>query len=433
MSFTLKKPFLKIAAPAVFFTIISTTVFCSETARMPDPLPEEKLLKVIFEDKKPEAQASALDPAPSEAEETKTGKTTSLEGKIPEGGNFYIALKKHGLDNSELHELIESAKKVHNISMLPEGTPYELELQGRSIVGLAYETDKEHVVSIAREKGRYHAKIVPVKFEVKTVIKGAIIEDNLYNAIIRMGEKPSLAHGITEIFAWDIDFFKDLKKGDSLQVAIEKKYRDGKFVKYGQIIGAQIIRNGEKITAIYFPQNRDYFTPEGKSLKKQFLKAPLKYSQISSGFSTRRFHPILQKNVPHLSVDYSAPVGTPVYAVADGEVYFAGNSGPSGKLIRIKHNGVYSSAYCHLAGFAGGIKAGTAVKQGQFIGTVGMTGRTTGPHLCFHLRKNGVPINPLEFKTPKAKPVPENQWGDFVGARKEVLDSFATLARKNIS
>lgn len=451
MPFSLKKIFLKIATVIFFSTVITTTVFCTETwtsrqlfsqtaleenAREVSPLSEDELLNALFEEEEKEGLGTpenALEENPSEEEELEIEKTSSLKAKMPQGSSFYMVLKKHGLDQSEIYKLIQSAKKVHDISMVPGGTPYELKFQGDYFAGLDYEVDKKHVVSIEKEDGQYIAKILPIDFEAKTIIKGTVIQDNLYNAIIKMGEKPTLVSEITEIFAWDINFFKDLKKGDSLKVVLEKKYRDGKFVKYGRLLGAQIDTGGEKITAIYFPEKGDYFTPEGKSLKKQFLKAPLKYSKITSGFSHQRFHPILKKRTPHLSVDYAAPAGTLVYAVADGNISFAGNSGPSGNLVRINHNGEYNTAYCHLSGFARGLKAGTNVRQGQMIGTVGMTGRTTGPHLCFHLRRNGVPINPLQFKSPKATPVPDSQWDAFVEIRKEVLESLASEAMGNLS
>jgi len=364
----------------------------------------------------PEDQPHAI---PDEPEDVRV-----VTGKLSQGSNFSLLLQKHGMGKSGIHNLIQSVKKIHDISRLPAGTPYELRFREDVFLGLRCEINGEHAVVIKKDADKYVVEREPIDYEIETITREAMIKDNLYNTILRMGEKPLLVHELTEIFAWDINFFKDLREGDRLRLVVEKSFRNGKFIKYGSILGAEFVNQGKTITAIYFPEKDDYFTPEGKSLRKQFLKAPLKYSSVSSGFTHKRFHPILKKNVPHLSVDYSAPVGTPIHAVADGTVTFAGQNAPSGKHVWIKHNGVYASAYCHLSVFGAGIKKGTMVKQGQIIGRVGMTGRTTGPHLCYHFRKDGAPIDPLKFQSPKAIPVPKKEWDAFAQVKKEILEKL---------
>lgn len=428
----IRKISFKISSLTFFFTILTLIFFYSETVQsvqnfplgtplpLENPSPEKGVsLKEFLESGAPEAIPKI--------EEEAVNDTKVISGKMPHGSNFFLILKKHGFEKNELFELTQSIKKVHDISSIPGGTPYQLRFQGDEFLELRYEIQNELTVTASRNGEKYRVDIEPIDYQTETVVKESLIDDNLYNTIVRMEESPALVSEIEGIFAWDINFLKDLRKGDRLRFVLEKNYRDGKFIKYGPILGAEFVNQGKKTTAIYFPEEEDYFSPEGKSLRKQFLKAPLKYSKVSSGFNHKRFHPTLKKNVPHLSVDYAAPMGTPVYAVADGKVSFAGPSGPSGKLIRIKHNSVYATAYCHLSGFAKGIKVGSVIKQGQFIGNVGMTGRTTGPHLCFHLRKNGEAINPLEFKTPMAKPIPKGQLEAFAQVKKEIMERLASF------
>lgn len=433
---------LTIAVP-----VLSAVIFCSETAlsvqNLQEPISQtektnqktEKLPLKMGET--PYLQDPGSEMVEGRVDEVlgkKPEKVDVVQGKVSEGSSLYLALKKHGMGKQERYKLIQSLKAVHNVSRIRSGTPYDLVFVNDELKKMSYEISRDHRIVATREGDGYVVDILPIEYQAEVVTRTAVIKDNLYNTIKAMGEKPALVNEITEIFAWDINFFKDLMKGDELKIVIEKKYRNGTFAMYGKLIGAEFINQGKKITAIYFPKEKEYFTPKGKSLRKQFLKAPLKFSRVSSGFSHKRFHPILKRNVPHLSVDYVAPIGTPVYAVADGTVTWARSSGPSGKLIRIKHNSVYNSAYCHLSGFAKKVKKGSYVEQGQLIGWVGMTGRTTGPHLCYHFKKNGSPINPLKFKPPKAKPVPREEWKAFTVVRRDVLEKLALAsAPENMS
>jgi len=435
------KSSFRISGIVFLSAIISLPLFCSNTASsvpefqntaLPGPAPvlpasgEDALLKSLLQGR--EMNVREETDVPGDRKGNNENKSEDLEyirGKIPRGGNFYTILRGRGVSDPEIFQIIHSVKRVHNISRVAGGTRYELRFQGKELKGLSYEIDREQRVSLKKSEGKYRVKITAIPYETRTVIKELTITDNLYNSIIRMGERPTLVDAIEEIFAWDIDFFKDIRKGDRVKLVLEKKYRDNHFVKYGRILGAQFTNQERPIIAIYFPRERDYFTPKGASLRKQFLKAPLKYSRISSGFSRSRFHPILKRRVPHLSVDYAAPAGTPIHAVADGIISFAGPRGPSGNLVRIRHNGTYSTAYCHLSRFARGIKKGARVRQGQVIGAVGQTGRATGPHLCFHLKKNGVPVNPLKFHPPLAQPIARNQQEAFGKVREEMLERLA--------
>ena len=220
-----------------------------------------------------------------------------------------------------------------------------------------------------------------------------------------------LAFELSEIYAWSIDFF-GLQEGDAFRVFYDEQYVDSNYLGLGKIRGAVFYHAGEDFYAVPFVQDsvESYFDQEGNSLRKAFLKAPLRFSRISSRYSHSRLHPILKVRRPHLGVDYAAPVGTPVHAVGDGKIISAGYTKGNGNWIKIQHNSVYATAYLHLSRYGRGIRTGAYVKQGDVIGYVGATGLATGPHLDFRFYKNGYPIDPLKVKAPPVEPVkPENR------------------------
>ena len=241
------------------------------------------------------------------------------------------------------------------------------------------------------------------------------ITSSLWNSIVDAGGDPNLANELSEIYAWTIDFF-GLQKGDEYEAIYERQYIDGEYVELGKIIAARFYHGGQERLALYFEQNGqgDYFDETGKSLQRTFLKAPLRYSRISSGFSHSRMHPVLKIRRPHHGVDYAAPTGTPVYTVGDGMVIKKGyQKSGGGNYIKIKHNGTYSTTYMHLNGYAKGIRVGQYVKQGDLIGYVGSTGLATGPHLDFRFYRNGYAVNPLKVESPPSKPIEEANQVEF--------------------
>jgi len=231
----------------------------------------------------------------------------------------------------------------------------------------------------------------------------------------------------------------DLRAGDTFQTLIEEKWLDGKFVRHGRILAARMVNQGRTFWGFYFEGKgtpAGYFDGGGRSLRKAFLKSPLKFTRISSGFSHGRLHPILQIYRPHLGVDYAAPTGTPVRAVADGRIALAGWEGGFGNLVKIQHNGTYTSMYGHLSRFAPGIKTGTTVRQGQLIGFVGATGLATGPHLDFRLVKGGQFINPLKVNFVDGEPVNKGDAATFrhvMGQRIAELDGGGTLTVETVN
>ncbi|MCG8700296.1 MAG: peptidoglycan DD-metalloendopeptidase family protein [Bacteroidales bacterium] len=262
----------------------------------------------------------------------------------------------------------------------------------------------------------------PVSIKQKKVT--GKIESSLWNALVGRQNDPMLANELSEIFAWSIDFF-GLQENDSFSIVFDEKYVDTLYVGFADVHAAYFKHSGSDFYAIPFVQDssRSFFDENGKSLRKAFLKAPLKFSRISSRFSHSRLHPILKIRRPHHGVDYAAPSGTPVYAIGDGKIIKAarGYNNGAGNMIKIRHNSVYTTAYIHLKGFAKGIKTGTYVKQGQLIGYVGSTGLSTGPHLDFRFYQNGKPIDPLKVKAPPVEPVKEENIPLFESVKSRTL------------
>ncbi len=247
--------------------------------------------------------------------------------------------------------------------------------------------------------------------EIQTRLRAAqgVVETSLWNAMVNSGQDPMLALELSDIFAWTIDFFA-IQKGDRFRVIYDEQFVDSISIGIGEIYAVQFDHYGEENYAFIFNQNNrlDYFDEKGTSLRKAFLKAPLKFSRISSRFSHSRMHPVLRIRRPHHGIDYAAPKGTEVMSIGDGTVIArAYQKRGGGNYLKIKHNSVYTTTYMHLSRYAKGVTTGSRVEQGQVIGYVGSTGLATGPHLDFRVHKNGSPIDPLKVKAPPVEPVKE--------------------------
>lgn len=249
-----------------------------------------------------------------------------------------------------------------------------------------------------------------------------IINTSLWNAMEEQQVNPMVAIELSEIFAWSIDFF-GLQKGDAFKLMYDEQYVDSTSIGIGQIHGAWFRHAGKEFTAIPFEQDGriEFFDAEGKSLRKAFLKAPLRFSRISSRFTGCRYHPVLHRNTTHYGVDYAAPIGTPVHAIGDGTIISAGWNGGAGNMVKIRHNSIYSTGYMHLRAFGPGIHTGSYVKQGEIIGYVGSTGLSTGPHLDFRVWRNNNPVNPLTMESPSVEPVNSDNMGQFMEFTNQIV------------
>ncbi|MCP4035397.1 MAG: M23 family metallopeptidase [bacterium] len=278
-------------------------------------------------------------------------------------------------------------------------------------------------------RGYVVERVESVLYRRMTRMEGTV-DSSLYKSIRGLGHDPGLASAFADIFAWDIDFTRQLKRGDGFTILYEQLYReeDGAevYVRPGRILAAQFRGAVGEHTAVYFEENSgagSYFRPDGETLEQEFLAAPLKFSRISSRYSSARNHPILKVVRPHHGIDYAARQGSPVWSVAEGEVIFRGRNGGFGNLVKVRHAGGYVSYYAHLSAFGQGLEAGQKVKQKQVIGYVGQTGLATGPHVCFRVTKHGNYVNPatLNHSKPVLRSVADASWSEFEMVRDQLL------------
>ena len=327
-----------------------------------------------------------------------------FSGKIGKGATASTILNKW-LSKAEVYQRASATNKAFRLTKIRRGRPYRVVTTDGEFTRFEYEIDNDQYLSVAKTEDGFAAERKDIKYDIITERVHGVITSSLYEALTATGEKASLAVRIGDIFGWEIDFIRDIRKNDNFTVVVEKRFRDGKFQGYGDILAARFVNQGNEHEG-YYMKDKDgftqYYTAEGKNLRRAFLKAPLKFSRISSKYTKRRLHPILKTYRPHNGIDYAAPRGTPVSAIGNGKVIKVARSRGAGKYIKIRHSNGYESAYLHLNRFAKGMKVGKKVKQGQTIAYVGSTGLSTGPHLDFRMRKNGKYINPARATNPRA-------------------------------
>ena len=277
--------------------------------------------------------------------------------------------------------------------------------------------------------GGFAADIVPNAIEVRTAPLVGRITSSLFRTVNELGASDQVALQLAEVFRYDIDFAQELQPGDSFRILLEKVWRDGRYLRDGDILAAEFVNNGRSYRAVRYTLpdgSREYYTPDGKSLRKAFLLAPLQFSRVSSGFGLR-WHPILDHLRAHKGIDYAAPTGTPIRAAGEGRVSFRGEQGGYGNVVMLSHPGGVQTVYGHLSHFASGLFVGKRVKQGELIGFVGMTGLATGPHLHYEYRVGGVHRNPASIKTLPAEPISASLKADFEAKAATLLQGLDGL------
>ena len=318
-----------------------------------------------------------------------------VEGKVKNGEFFSVLMINLGMGGTPAYNLAETCKDVFDVRNLRVGNAYRAYYEGDSLKYVVYVQDRisEIIFDCTDLKAFLSKKDVVTKRKYVDVT----IKSSLWNDMVAAGASPNVIMGLSEIYAWTVDFF-GLQQGDRFRVLYDDKICGDESVGIGAIQYAIFSRRGKEIAMVRFDQKNKgnvWWTDKGESMRKAFLKAPLKFTRISSGFTYARKHPVTGKVRPHTAIDYAAPTGTPVMSIGDGVVLSCKYEGAGGNTIRIKHNSTYTTAYLHLSRYAKGLKAGDRVRQGEVIGYVGSTGRSTGPHLDFRVWKNGKPINPL--------------------------------------
>ncbi|MBI5420675.1 MAG: peptidoglycan DD-metalloendopeptidase family protein [Deltaproteobacteria bacterium] len=349
---------------------------------------------------------------------------------VKPGETMFDIFKRYGLSIQELLSIREASAGIHRLKKISAGQPYRIRLDSdNNVLSLTYRIDDEALLRITRGDPDFRAEKIDIPFERKVGNFGGVIETSLYDSLGNSGESALLAYAVADIFSWDIDFTADLRAGDSYRVIVEELWLDGRFRRYGKVLAAEFINDGTTFRAYRYEANGNagYFDDDGNSLRKAFLKAPLNFRRISSGFSRSRLHPVLKIRCPHLGVDYVAPIGTPVSALGEGSVRFAGWKGANGRLVVLSHPMGYKTYYGHLSRIARGIRPGSQVRQGDVIGYVGATGRATGPHLHFQIKRNGGVLNPLSVKIPRGNGVPKAEMADFRKLRAGMAETLASI------
>ena len=370
-------------------------------------------------------------------------------GKVRSGQFFSTLLTSLGLSASEAYDLSQACDSVFDVRTLRVGNTYSAYYDrpsavipnghegrvGESVLRyLVYDRDRSSQV-VFQCQPPYKTWVYEKPVTVERRYADVTISNSLWVDMVDAGVSPNLILSLSDIYAWTVDFF-GLQKGDRFRVLYDEKMCDGEVLSVDTVRYAVFTRNGSDLPSVMYDQKDGgniYWNEKGESMRKAFLKAPLKFSRISSGFSYARRHPVTKKVRPHTGVDYAAPVGTPVMSIGDGVVTSVKHEGAGGKTVRIRHNSVYSTAYLHLSKYGKGIAPGKRVRQGEVIGYVGSTGRSTGPHLDFRVWKNGSPINPLKMDSPPAEPLKEAHKAEFERMHEKYKAQIDTIQARSVA
>ena len=348
-----------------------------------------------------------------------------VEAMVRTGTTWSDLLQEMEFDPKTINSVTDAARRVFNLRSLRPGNKLTaVRSRAGDLRSVTYRIDPERELLVKKEGDSFHSEIKTTPGTVRTVAVQGTVEGSLFDSVIAAGEKPDLAVRLAEIFAWDVDFNTDTRPGDVFKMVVEKKdYLDGSPSTYGRILAAEYRNAGHPYQAVLFHDPGGapaYYSADGKSLQKAFLRSPLRFAaRVSSHFTMHRFHPVLKINRPHLGTDYAAPVGTPVQTIANGKVVFAGRKGGDGNMVRIAHTRGYETYYLHLSRIL--VRSGQNVHQGQRIGLVGATGLATGPHLDFRIRQHGNFVNFERLKLPPSNPVAKGDWVEFAEVRDKAI------------
>ncbi|MCY1395652.1 Murein DD-endopeptidase MepM [compost metagenome] len=373
------------------------------------------------EDTQETAQA---EPAPVvEVEEKKPA--SHREVIVAKGDTLSTLFEKVGLPATSVHEILASDKQAKQFSQLKRGQKLEFELgPDGQLTNLHSKLNDVESISLTRNDKGYTFNRITAKPTVRSAYVHGVINSSLSQSAARAGLSHSLTMDMASVFGYDVDFAQDIRQGDEFDVIYEQKVVNGKAVGNGPILSARFTNRGKTYTAVRYTNkqgNSSYYTADGNSMRKAFIRTPVDFARISSKFSMGRKHPILNKIRAHKGVDYAAPRGTPIKAAGDGKVLLAGRRGGYGNTVVLQHGNTYTTLYGHMQGFAKGVKTGGTVKQGQVIGYIGTTGLSTGPHLHYEFQVNGVHVDPLGQKLPMADPIAKAERARFLAQSQPLM------------
>jgi murein DD-endopeptidase MepM/ murein hydrolase activator NlpD len=349
-----------------------------------------------------------------------------LRAELSRGDTLGSVLQGFGVEPAASRQIIGSVSEYTNVRRLRAGDTYTAYLSAdRTLKALELEIPARGTVRVDQASDGWRAAWHPYRRRVEAQVAHGVVEGPFEAAVAVAGAPRSLAYSLADVFRWDIDFNRDLRRGDEFEVLYELVYLDDRPAGVGNVLAASYTSGGRTLEAYRYGDG-GYYDDEGRPLKKMFLRSPLKFSRITSRFSLHRFHPILKRYMPHYGVDYGAPTGTPVHVTANGVVQFVGRSRGGGNMVKVRHSNGYLTGYLHLSRFARGVHRGVRVAQGQVVGYVGSTGLATASHLDYRVRHNGRWINPLSLRSVPAKPIPAARMAAFVQWRDTLRDSMRT-------
>ncbi len=346
--------------------------------------------------------------------------------KVKAGDSLDRLFSRHELDRGDLAEIMSLGLAREHLRLIKPGDEIQLRHEDGKLLSMVREVNMAESLVIAREDEEFTAAMVAQDLERRITTTSGRIQSSLFEAAAEAGVSDRTIMNLAGIFAWDVDFVLDIRQGDEFNIVYEELWRDGERLSEGEILAAEFVNQGEIFRAVRYttPDDRtDYFTPEGRSVRKAFVRAPLSFSRISSNFNPRRRHPKLNTIRAHQGVDYAAPRGTPVKAAGDGKVIHRGRKGGYGKTVILQHGGNITTLYAHLSNYSR-VRHGARVRQGDVIGYVGATGLATGPHLHYEYRANGVHRNPRTVKLPDAEPLNAEYLPEFQAATADLLQKL---------
>jgi murein DD-endopeptidase MepM/ murein hydrolase activator NlpD len=392
------------------------------------PTPEPPVSQTL------EVQALALEPVSAAS---LGDRDFFSEERFQRGDTFAALLGRLGVDQDDINLLRRSSGQT--LKALRPGAIVHARTSGDGqLRSLSYIAGRDLLTTVQREGEGFSVAEQQAPLVRRVIMKSASVRSSLFAATDAADIPDNVAAQLADVFAGDIDFHRDLRQGDRLSVVYETFFYSGREVKSGRVLAAEFVNNNRSHRAVWYSDGEGpariagYYTPEGKSLRKAFLRTPLEFSRISSGFGMR-MHPIQQRWRQHTGVDYAAPEGTRVKATADGFIEFAGQFGGYGNLVQVRHHSGYSTWYAHLSGFAKGLKKGARVSQGDVVGFVGQTGWATGPHLHYEFRVNNQFRNPLAIAFPAAQPLPADKVQSFGDHARPLLVQLELLRNSNLA
>ena len=379
------------------------------------------------------AASHAIDPAAVEvpvAAAPAAPVYTIADLRVAPGDNLAMLFSDRNLSATDLQAILDAGNGTERLKRIVPGDVIRVSYtpDGR-VQALHMGYDDAHTLDVVRQGAQFTSVVTEIPTTVTTAYAHGVIENSLFDSATRAGLSDGTTMGLIQLFAWDIDFAHDIQNGDRFTVIYQRIQRQGQAVVDGPILAAEFDTAGSAHQVLRYTDAQGtpgYYTPDGHSIRKALMRAPISYSRISSGFSLHRLHPLLGFTRAHQGIDYAAPSGTPVKAAGDGRVTFVGVKGGYGKCLIIDHGGGYSTLYAHLSHFKRGMHSGSRVTQEEVIGFVGMTGLATGPHLHFEVRINGVPRNPRTVPLPNAAPVLVADRASFDNAAKLLLAELGT-------